>query len=142
MNEDQRCTGTKGKKADSVYPGYGDNPHNPEDTVAIQPIPSRYIRYIADTEDTVSFGFYGSPPYLLDSMDLHRISWILWISTVSSGFSGFPWYLRIPTVSYGSGIHRGYIADPEDTVGIRGYRDTRSAFSPLTGTETLVPASI
>ena len=51
----------KGEKADSVYPGYGDNPHNPynpEDTVAIQPISSRsirYARYIADTKDTTSF---------------------------------------------------------------------------------------
>ena len=38
------CIILKGGKADSVYPGYGDNAHNqhnPEDTVAIQPIPSR-----------------------------------------------------------------------------------------------------
>ncbi len=76
----------KGEKADSVYPGYGNNPHNPEDTMAIQPILSRYV---TDTEDIVSL---GSRSYSLDSLDLHRISWILWISTVSSGFSGFPWY--------------------------------------------------
>ncbi len=35
---------SEGGKADSVYPGYGDNPHNPEDTVTIPTIPSRYVR--------------------------------------------------------------------------------------------------
>ncbi len=143
----------KGEKADSVYPRYGNNPHNSEDTVAIQPIPSRYIRYVADTEDTVSL---GSRSYPLDPLDLERILWIFWIPMVFSRFSGFPMYRsdphRIPDVSFGSPSYSrygnseeifgsgvrwgpgGYIADPENpkqTVESRGYQDTGIRFFPL-----------
>ncbi len=58
------------------------------DTVTIhtiQRIRWRYSRYLHDTYDTLQI---LRIPYPLDSMDLHRISWILWISTVSPGFSG------------------------------------------------------
>ncbi len=117
----------KGEKADSVYPGYGNNPHNPENTMAIQPILSRYIRYVTDTEDIVSL---GSRSYPLDSLDLHRISWILWIFTVSSGFSRFPIYRsdphRIPDMKIRNEFSGPeYGADPEDTSGIQRIRRIR-----------------
>ncbi len=121
---------------DSVYPGYGDNPYNPEDTVAIQPIPSRYIRYIADTEDTLSLGSRSYP------LDLHRILWIFWIPIVSSGFSGFPIYRsdphRIPDMRIWKGFSDPeYGGDPEDTSRIQRIRG--SAFSPC---ETVIKYNI